>query len=723
MFIEASGPTRQEGAAVTRDQLARRDVLFRRSDAALERWPDRQAAEFVREMTAVAEGLVALTGEIGRDRTDTVERARTWRYLGNAYFDLGATDKTQLPAAAAAFRKSEALLGRADEPVEKLKLNYSFGQTLMCQSSVVDPGLIPEARARFVTALGLAQTHMPSAVSHIQRSLQDADRVLALLGQASQLGRRIDDLQRTLSAPPPQMPPERVPPAAAGDDIQSLFGVLQGVFEKEKRAMEPTRRQGLEDVMSRLGTLVAGESREQSLEDMMSTRGSLDGLMRELHPQVRKPTLKGPRPPAGSRSERILAALQELKMFVAGRGMQQGTPRFLRDAAMDLFARIASLTTWIGEAGEDAQRLRALEMDQARGLANEVRLFSRRSQMMLARPVWGRYGVTIEANRLFFSGPAGVRASLAAAAGSLGVELNDTVSAGATFAEHRWQSLRAANVAVFDLSDGDPQVYYELGIALAAGAHLLLVAREDTSVPFDVAQNIRYYPAGGELRAFLAGELDDALYGLSVRGGERTSLAATVAFAERLSASDSGNALLRVAFDAVRNASADPVQMLDALNTFNGFLGERRHEILFTRWPGEYPDPQEPRGFAVMPFRDEANEAYAAVAAAAEAGNVTPVRGDIAEGQEIIESIWEEICRATHVTVDLSDFNLNVCLELGIAHTLGRPTRLIGRSGTERTLQQKLPGVAKWRCFTYQAGGRPSAELRGELARFFGRTG
>jgi hypothetical protein len=277
-------------------------------------------------------------------------------------------------------------------------------------------------------------------------------------------------------------------------------------------------------------------------------------------------------------------------------------------------------------------------------------------------------------------------------------------------------------VAVFDLSGHDPQVYYELGIALAAGAHVLLVTREGTEVPFDVAQNVRSYSAGTDLRAFLAGEVDEALYGLSVRAGERSSLPVTVAFAERLAAADGDNALLRVALGTVRNAESDPVQMHDALNTFNGCLADRRHEILFTRWRGGYPDPSEPRCFAVMPFRNEADQAYQAVAAAAEQHGVTPVRGDAAEGQEIIESIWEEICRATHVTVDLSEFNLNVCLELGMAHTLGRPTRLIGIAGTERALRTRLPAVAKWRCFTYAAGGRPNAALRSELARFFKKT-
>ena len=203
-----------------------------------------------------------------------------------------------------------------------------------------------------------------------------------------------------------------------------------------------------------------------------------------------------------------------------------------------------------------------------------------------------------------------------------------------------------------------------------------------------------------------------------MRGGKPPSLAKTLAYADRLAAADGANALLGVALKSVRNAGADPVKFQDALNTLNSYLGANEHEILLPRWPGDYPDPRAPRCFAVMPFREEQQRAYAAVAAAAHKAGIEPVRGDVAEGQQIIESIWEEICRATHITADLTGFNLNVCLELGIAHTLGRPTRLIGREGTERTLPTKLPGVAKWRLHPYAGDPRAKPEFQAMLEKF-----
>jgi hypothetical protein len=252
---------------------------------------------------------------------------------------------------------------------------------------------------------------------------------------------------------------------------------------------------------------------------------------------------------------------------------------------------------------------------------------------------------------------------------------------------------------------------------------LLLIAKEGLLPPFDVAQNVRFYSPSDEQQGFLEEGLDAALYGLQVRGGSGSSISATLGYAERLAAADEGNALVPVALQSMRNAGSDPVKFLAALEAFNRFLGVPGHEIFFPRWPSVYPDPQSPRCFVIMPFRAELDNTYRLVASAAEQAGVEPVRGDMAPGQQIIKSIWEEICCATHVVVDLTELNLNVCLELGIAHALGRPTWLIGREGTERTLHDALPGIAKWRCHTYPKRLEKKSEFIAGLAAFLTKRG
>jgi hypothetical protein len=322
---------------------------------------------------------------------------------------------------------------------------------------------------------------------------------------------------------------------------------------------------------------------------------------------------------------------------------------------------------------------------------------------------------------VFFSGGADVRAALARVCEKVGLELVDATPPGADFAADRWQGLRTSSVAVFDLAERVPQVYYELGIALTLGTQLLLLAPEDIDIPFDIAQNINTYPKGSNVDELLAQQLDVACYGLQARGGKSSGLKATLVYAERLAATDHANALLGVALKSLRSAGDDPVKFNDALKLFNTYLGRDEHEVLLPRWPGSYPDPAAPRWFAVMPFRDEREPAYDVMREAAKRAGIEPVRGDTAEGQEIIESIWQEICRASRVTVDLSGFNLNVCLELGIAHTLGRPVLLVGEEGTAQRMAAALPNVAKWRCHTYEADRRSRPEFQTTLQKFFAR--
>src|SRR6185295_7566811 len=112
-------------------QLGRRAALVARSDAALERCPERTGREFVREMTEVVGGLEALAEEADATGGDRLERCRTWRFAGNAAFDLGnGKELPEMRRAVDAFRKADALLKGFDEPIERLKLDYSLGHAL-----------------------------------------------------------------------------------------------------------------------------------------------------------------------------------------------------------------------------------------------------------------------------------------------------------------------------------------------------------------------------------------------------------------------------------------------------------------------------------------------------------------------------------------------------------------------------------------------------------------
>jgi len=76
-------------------------------------------------------------------------------------------------------------------------------------------------------------------------------------------------------------------------------------------------------------------------------------------------------------------------------------------------------------------------------------------------------------------------------------------------------------------------------------------------------------------------------------------------------------------------------------------------------------------------------------------------RGDETGDPNVIRSIWQEICRATDVVVDLTGLNLNVCLELALCQTLGRRTLLVARSDSG-TINRLFPEIAKLQVHPYQ---------------------
>ena len=499
--------------------------------------------------------------------------------------------------------------------------------------------------------------------------------------------------------------------------IQQMFGALRNELDEQKSLgnMTDTRHNGLSDFMARLGTLVKNESSdEKSLEDLLGEREQMDMLVKDMMARIKKPSFGGDALPADTRAARVLELMQELKSFVFSEGMKQYKSDAETQKTQELFARIARVTKSINDTRGDDGELIALETDQLRGLANEVRLFARRNYVTLAQPVWSHANVVADPNRLFFAGPEQTRKVLAPAAERIGLELNPPVRVGADAAEARWQDLRAANLAVFDISTPSAQTYYELGIALALGTELLLVAKEDSDPPFDIAQNVHHYAAGDGLEAFFSEQLDCALYGLQCNGADGSSLTASVEYASRLAEPvRAGNGQLRVALDSLRKSANDPLTIPACFKLVNRYLGGGAQMLLYPRKPAAYSDGRSRRCFIVMPFREELDDVHDTIARTCREAHVEPVRGDVARGQEIIDSIWEEIGRATHVTVDLTNLNPNVCLELGIADTLGRRTLLIGKKGTAERLKRDFPSIAKRRCHAY-----PGAEFQRTLLAF-----
>jgi hypothetical protein len=150
-------------------------------------------------------------------------------------------------------------------------------------------------------------------------------------------------------------------------------------------------------------------------------------------------------------------------------------------------------------------------------------------------------------------------------------------------------------------------------------------------------------------------------------------------------------------------AEPDAVAVAVALKTLAGFLGADAPMLIHPVWPPAYPEPGKLRLFHVMPFRAEWSDAAADRVEKACGNRIEYVRGDRVADANVIRSIWQEINRASHVLADLTGFNANVALELGIAHALGRPTLTIAQGADF----EPFPAIAKLRFQLYKSAEGP----------------
>jgi len=129
--------------------------------------------------------------------------------------------------------------------------------------------------------------------------------------------------------------------------------------------------------------------------------------------------------------------------------------------------------------------------------------------------------------------------------------------------------------------------------------------------------------------------------------------------------------------------------------------------------PSEFlPDPR--LCFVMMSFDLELDRIYSdVIKPCVEEQNLVCRRADeIRSNRAIIHDIWKSICEARLIVVDLTSHNPNVFYELGMAHTVGRPTILLSQKDV-----RKFPfDVMHLRRIVYEDTASGGQKLRKELA-------
>jgi hypothetical protein len=744
------------------DLIARRERVLDRHDAALGQWPDRTDAKFKVELAAVAEELDEIAQALDVAGADPIECSRSWRFVGDAFFDLArGRDLEPLQRAAAAYDRAEKRLDSADAPIERAKLDFNYANTLRGMSGGRDRALLEEVLLRYQMALGAFKHHAPQNAPTVQAALDTLGPQLKMLDTFERtkagyeslrraadalvhspddpdlqqktrellksMQRRRSDLLKdaigavqdfkqpvTLADRLGEMIGQLQSAGGVGDNpFQRLFPMLLARFRAEIDAgrIAPERQAALEPILAELQQLI--NQPDGDLDASVARMGQLRQLMTGMIALLDRPSTGASPPPAGSRAERISQYEGALARHLAAEHLPANMAAGERDAASALFEELSKVRSALPGVATDAARTLAHESDLLRPLALRAEQFSLRHHLTLARPFWALPKQSPDPSGIYACGAPTSESLLDDIASELALK-RVRPGAGADAGQARSNAIAAARVVVCDLrAAAGPELAaacYEIGLAKALGRALVIVVAQDSQLPFDIEVAPTVLKGTAADHAALAGAIDDALY-LPPHRETDSSLAATVAELQRRYAA-SPTFGVRKSLELVQQAAADPVEARQRIESLLGFVGADAPRTMFPAWPGDYPEPGARRLFHVMPFSlDWSKTVRDMVAAACKASGMRYVRGDEVPDPRVIRSIWDEICRASHVLVDLSDFNANVALELGLVHGLGRHVLLVGR---DETVKRLFPTIRKVRMLPYS---RPP-ELQDAVATF-----
>jgi hypothetical protein len=652
--------------------------------------------------------------------------------LGNAYFDLAnARDLAHLKLSAGAFQKAEALLTGIDNRVEKMKLDYSYGNTLFHLSDAKDMRMLEEARRRYASALAMAQTNMPAGVESARSALANADRVIALLKQADALSQTAAVLRKQPAArhagAAAAVAPEPAP------DWATLFGQLMGEYQESVASgkVSETKDQALEPLLAELGSIV--QSNPVDLADMTVRRGDVADLATRLLPLLAE-TSHGDSPlPADSRADWVWKRFSGLKLYVAQELKRPHMGSEEWSIGIAIYKRCGYADTYLHQPGRDDDNVRSYETDVLRQLALDVRGFSMRNHLALVSPISPSSPPPQNPSGVFFSGSRELRSALGKVCTQQKLTLlgeTDPKDLAAARREQLW----ACHAAVFDFTgyrrpDSDQPVdvavagplaavAYGLGIALTLGRPVVVLSNEGQDLPFNVDIEPIRLKRGAHKRRQLTEALDRAIYGLQ-RSGAESSIAATHAYANRRFAGSQPVLVAQSLKLIDADVANDPVRFRRFLEPVLGSIGTDAPQVVFPAWPVNYPDPVTRRCFHVTAFGPAwAEDTMTIVSAACKAVHPSTeyIRGDQVLAPDVVRSIWDNLCQASHVVVDLTGLNANVALELGIAHTLGRNVLLVSQDSGAET---HFPAIAKMRIHRYSVASQSGRKsLRDAVTSF-----
>jgi hypothetical protein len=755
------------------DLIELRKQALDRADRALEAaWPARLGDDYVREMLWAVGQLEAIAGEMQAKDFDQAEQSRTYNQLGTLYADLGpALGKEMLLKARKSYQVAETLLAGQPDDLERAKLNFNFANTLR----QIDPNnmeQLQEAKQRGLAARAYFAGHAPQYLAQVDAVLKSVENLLQIAPLANAVRQNTDDmaaLQKQLAEggdineitakakevmkrgggaagmvgqlqtiietlPEDQRQSSQfadireqmqgLTKKALGNDgmtpeVKQIWSTLNDRLKAEaaKGAVSKDRAESLGGLMEELDRILSGDEKDNSalLSKLQKMREFFEGKLELTHYLSHGI----PRPPAGSRAADLVELNWQLRHYLMEEMNRPEKGEEESKEALDLSMRAARVDKRIYEAGADDALATTVEKEELRPLALAVRNFSARMHSMPAKPVWHSAKVAVDSNAVFYSGSAKWKGAVAAVCRRPGLEML-AEPRGESYASARWKQLQMAFTTVFDLrvEDGPSMaaVTYELGIALTLGKPVVVLVGERQTMPFDVDIDPVVLAGGPADDAALASAIDRSTtwtYPRPLADASPKTLEYVISRYPRPQQNVYVDQTLRMLSEL--SDAPDPVAITRTLVKFFDYMNDGVTMVVQPWWLPAYPEGNKLRLFHVMPFRPPwADQVTANTRETCRAVGVSYVRGDEMDDPNVIRSIWEEIARATHILVDLTGFNANVALELGISHTLGKKVLLVGQGDPK---EHVFESISRFRVQSYDTK-QLDETLRKEVIKF-----
>ncbi|HEY6135827.1 MAG TPA: hypothetical protein VIW70_17775 [Rubrivivax sp.] len=567
-------------------------------------------------------------------------------------------------------------------------------------------------------------------------TLNDYERVLRLVDATH---RRVLAVQEERRKPPPRPTPapaptpsptrarkvqparKEAPAPAAG--LSPQVQALRQMLEQELAAgrVPAERAPAYRRTLDKIESLCVASERGEIGPDVAETR--MQEAIADFMRYVADPGNTSARAtPRGRAVLRHVGALKASVLHLAKNHPPAATAQALGTVLGDLTA----VQTEAAQARDDGQ-LAQIEARSLRPAARAWHELTLTRHATLARPLWECKELTRAENTLFYAGAADLQARLERVAARKQLQV-DNLHRLQNHGQLRWDALGSSHVAVFDLrrageiSELAPHApkrareltaaAYELGLAFALGKPVLVLCGPADTLPFDIDLSPLRLEGGDADDDSLANALDETFY-VAQRESRGNSIPATLAELDRLTQGHTRHASIEGMGWLDPALKRDPAGFAAAARQLLREIDQPQWHLLRPAWPGAYPDPAQPRCFHVMPFGPDWADAVRDTArAASAAAGMAYRRGDEAEEGRIVHAIWDDLCRASVVLVELNGGNLNVMIELGMAHALGRPVLAVQRAGGH---DLRPPHIEKLRVHRYDDEAALAAILRARL--------